>query len=298
MLSRQTVALGEPVRGRRGQEGGGGSGLEGVGKGIVVVEFEAMEGVLFVPVPHGRGHHGYPDVVRRLDPTGVGAVAVGQDEDVELGDAVGKIVLAPGDPLDEPQPGIVDSPGYPRRLDELRTASGAQIELKLRFRRQNVEKTGHQKGIHVGPQRPHGHPVALGSRATRPPMAQPVDRDDVRMWQHLSRHPPTLGDLRGGPVGEGKHGLGPRHQDAQGLQVGALLQEVGISQVVNGEDQRHTGSPQGCAPLFELGGSAVFETEVQVNDVDVSPGLDQPIRIENRGGPPLACSGSRHRRVR
>ena len=66
----------------------------------------------------------------------------------------------------------------------------------------------------------------------------------------------------------------------------ALVDEVGVVQVVHGVDEHDAGRPQALDPLPDLGGAEVLEAEVEVHDVhaDGDERVDVPDRRRSAGG--------------
>jgi hypothetical protein len=139
------------------------------------------------------------------------------------------------------------------------------------------------------------HRDQAGARRAR--LRQALQRDDVRVRQHVRAAAEPVLDLGGRPRRQ-RHDLGgARTSTASAARVARLIAQVRVLQVVHRHDQRDAEVAQGVHPGLHLGGGQVLEAEVDVHHVVRAGLLAQPGGGQDRRGPPLPGRRTGDRRV-
>ena len=245
-------------------------------------------------------------VEARLDPPGVGAEGIGHDGEVDPAQVVPQLRVGVGGVdgqgeqgplLQLPEP--VEQGGVVARVRGVGDLpEQVDHEPGVGQRRHGVgHGAGHGAGCDVGAQALEVHPDREGLRGPRARVADQFEGGDVRVGDHDDLVLPPGADRVGGGRGEGDDAGGCRHEHVEPGEMRALLAEVGVDHVVEGEDERQAVPVEGLHPVAELVRGEGVEPEVEMDEVDLVVVGVHPRARQGRGRPPLPRRGPRHRRV-
>ena len=149
------------------------------------------------------------------------------------------------------------------------------------------QRVEHGERIHVGPQTLHVHTDDEVCRS-RSGAAYPGFVEHVRMGMNQGRPTPTLAYHLGSARSQGDQLVGGADQHVQLLVVWTRVGLMRIAQVVHGVNQGLAVARQLIDDSTERIGADGVEAEVEVEDVELTVVLGDPLWVQHQWWPPSA----------